>query len=102
MIEDELLNRKLLKYPPFENILKITIKDTDKNELDKKTIELYDKIKSKLNEKADLLEIINKNTKIRSFYIKNILIKYEDDSSISSIKEILEYIDIIEKNYFKL
>lgn len=102
MIEDELLNRKLLKYPPFENILKITLKNTDKNELDKNAIELYDKIKSKLNEKADLLEIIDKNTKVRSFFIKNIIIKYKDNSSISSIKEILEDIDIIEKNYFKL
>lgn len=102
MIEDELLNRKLLKYPPFENILKITLKDTNKNELDKKAIELYDKIKSRIDNKADLLEIIDKNTKVRSFYIKNILIKYKDDSDISSIKEILEDVDIMEKNYFKL
>ncbi|HNV97323.1 MAG TPA: hypothetical protein PKL13_03325 [bacterium] len=102
MIEDELMMRKLLKYPPYENILKITIKDTDKSALDKKTIELYDKIKSNIGNNVDLLEIIDKNTKIRSFYIKNILIKYRNDSDISNIKKMLEDIDIIEKNYFKL
>ncbi|MDD4290336.1 MAG: hypothetical protein PHH83_03635 [Patescibacteria group bacterium] len=102
MIEDELITRKLLKYPPFENILKITIKDTDRTLLDKKTIELYDKIKSNMGNSVDLLEIIDKNTKIRSFYIKNILIKYKNDSDISNIKEVLEDVDIIEKNYFKL
>lgn len=102
MIEDELNMRKLLKYPPYENILKITLKDTDKNELDKKTIELYDKIKLKVSNNVDLLDIIDKNTKVRSFYMKYILLKYSSDNSISSIKELLSDIDIIEKNYFKL
>ncbi|HNZ86143.1 MAG TPA: hypothetical protein PLD95_00420 [bacterium] len=102
MIEDELNMRKLLKYPPFENILKITIKDKDKSMLDKKTNELYDKIKLNIGNNVDLLEIVDKNTKVRSFYMKYILLKYKDESDISSIKKLLNEFDIIEKNYFKL
>lgn len=101
MIEEELINRKLLDYPPFSNILKLTIKNIHKNELDKNTIELYDKIRE--NIKNLDLQILEPDTnKIRSFFIKYIIIKYKNDSEISSIKKILEDVDIIEKNYFKL
>ncbi len=102
MIEEELLNRKLFHYPPFSNILKLTIKNTNETELDKNVSKLYDKLRQNTLRSIDIQIIKPSVNKIRSFFFRYITIKYKNDSDINNIKNILENIDIIEKNYFKL
>ncbi len=102
MIKEELENRRIFHYPPFSNIMKITIKNKNKDALDKKTIELYDKLRINISANTQIQIIEPPINKLRSFFIKNILIKYKNDSDIENIKNTLEDVDIIEKNYFKL
>jgi primosomal protein N' (replication factor Y) len=102
MIEEELNNRKIFNYPPFSNILKLTIKDTDKSLLDKMTSKLYYEIRQNISENVEVQIIEPSINKIRSFFFKYIIIKYKNNSDIKNLKNILENVDIIEKNYFKL
>ncbi len=102
MVEEELNNRKLFNYPPFSNILKLTIKDTDKSLLDKITSKLYYEIRQNISKNVETQIIEPSINKVRSFFFKYLIIKYKNNSDIINIKNILENIDIIEKNYFKL
>ncbi len=100
-VKKELEFRQLLKYPPFYNIIKVTIKDKDKLSLDKKVQELYNKIRQQ--KEVEFLEIIDPSVKkVRSFFIKHIIFKYKNTENIDNIKQILQNFDIIERNSFKL
>ena len=103
MVQDELEFRKLFKYPPFWNILQITIKDKDQKTLITKTKELYAEIEKKKSKEVELMPIINPNIKRTfSFYLKHIMLKYEQADDLESLEPLLKKIDIIDKNYFKL
>ena len=103
MIKDELEFRKLFKYPPFYNMLKITVKDKDQKILDQKTNELYSEIEKNKSEQVELMPIIEpKINKTFSFYLKYIMLKYEQANDLKSLEALLDKIDIIDKNYFKL
>lgn len=102
MIEGELENRKLFNYPPFYNILKLTIKNTDKSLLDQMTSKLYYEIRQNISKGVETQIIEPLTNKIRTFFFKYLIIKYKNDSDIKNLKNILENVDIIEKNYFKL
>lgn len=103
MIKDELEFRNLFQYPPFCNILKITIKDKNLKTLEQKTNELYSEIKNIISNQIELMPIIEpKIKKTFSFYLKYIMLKYKNQEDIKKLKPILDKIDIIDKNYFKL
>ena len=103
MAKDELEFRKLFKYPPFYDMLKITIKDKNQKILNQKINKLYNEVKSALPNNAELMPIIEpKIKKTFAFYLKYIMIKYQCNTNINKLKKILNKIDIIEKDYFKL
>jgi primosomal protein N' (replication factor Y) (superfamily II helicase) len=103
MIKDELEFRKLFKYPPFCNMLKITVKDKNQKTLVDKTNELYSDIEKNKSDQIELMPIIEpKINKTFSFYLKYIVLKYESQNDIKKLSPLLNKIDIIDKNYFKL
>jgi primosomal protein N' (replication factor Y) (superfamily II helicase) len=103
MIKDELEFRKLFKYPPFYNMLKITVKDKDQKILNKRTNELYSEIENVISNDIELIPIIEPRIKKTfSFYLKYIMLKYKSQNDVIKLKKILDKIDIINKNYFKL
>ena len=103
MVKDELEFKKLFKYPPFYTMLKITVKDKDPKVLDQKTNKLYSEIENIISDDIELMPIIEpKIKKTFSFYLKYIMIKYKSQDNINKLKKILNKIDIIDKNYFKL
>jgi primosomal protein N' (replication factor Y) len=103
MVKDELEFRKLFKYPPFYTILKITVKDKNQKLLNKKTDELYSEIENIISNNIELMPVIKpKINKTFSFYLKYIMLKYKSRENINKLKPILNKIDIIDKNYFKL
>ena len=98
MIKDELEFRKLFKYPPFYNMLKITVKDKDPKILDQKTNELYAEIENIISDDIELMPIIEPNIKKTfSFYLKYIMLKYKSLDNINKLKPILNKIDIIDR-----
>jgi len=98
MIQEELNNRKLFHYPPFYNMLKITLKDKDSEILGKKTKEIYAKIESNKLANLELMPIIEPPIKKTfSFYLKYIMLKYKSQEDIKKLKPILDKIDIIDR-----
>ncbi len=98
LITEEIKSRQLFHYPPFYEILKITIKDKNQKELDKKTNFLYNEIEHNLPTKAELLPIVDPQIKKTfNFYLKYIMIKYPLNANIEKLKPILKKIDIIEQ-----
>ncbi|MCD4705170.1 hypothetical protein K8R66_03800 [bacterium] len=98
MIKDELEFRKLFKYPPFYNLLKITLKDKDQKILNRKINELYNKLENIISDDSELMPIIEPRIKKTfSFYLKHIMIKYKNETDIKNIKKILNNIDIINR-----
>jgi primosomal protein N' (replication factor Y) len=80
--QEELSLRKILKYPPYTYLIKLTYQDKTKKEVDKKTQEVYDQLQKIIDEistqnKSIIISqpydpLVNK---IRSKYKKQILIK---------------------------
>ena len=66
------------------------------------TSKLYYEIRQNISKGVETQIIEPLTNKIRTFFFKYLIIKYKNDSDIKNLKNILENVDIIEKNYFKL
>ena len=86
----EINNRKLLKYPPFYNLVQIIIKDENKNNLNKETDFIYTILKNSLKNSIILGPNDPVINKINKYYLKNITIKYQN--KLDDINKIINYL----------
>ncbi|MDH5598986.1 MAG: primosomal protein N', partial [Cyclobacteriaceae bacterium] len=88
----ELFQRKQYFYPPFSRLIKITIKDRDKNKSQNCALELANKIR---NRKINGVKLLGPEKpsidKIRNYYLNDILIKINrQQSHLQKIKHHLK------------
>ncbi len=76
-ISQELKQRKVLKYPPFGKLIKLTIKESEKRSIDRKSKTLYNKLVNlKLGKSTEISSpFYGFNQRIRGKWRKGILIK---------------------------
>ena len=97
MYEQELEQRRFMRLPPFDDVLKLTIKDPNMESLQWRIKQLFDYIK-KINTDEDLWCKINNAPalipRIANKYIWNIVIRWDIEKLIGLINE--EYLkDVI-------
>jgi primosomal protein N' (replication factor Y) (superfamily II helicase) len=91
MFQEQLLERKQFKYPPFYRIIAIILKHRDHSDLDKISEELSNDLKVRFGRRVLGPEspVINR---IKSLYIKNIWLKIEREVSVISVKRQMQEI----------
>jgi primosomal protein N' (replication factor Y) len=86
----EIEDRKILSYPPFAQILKLTIQDYSKNLVDKDADNLYQKLdglnENKITASVPQDPMVNK---VRGRFKKQIILKIKDDNIPDSLEKIL-------------
>ncbi len=93
-IKKEAAERRLFKYPPYNRLIGITLKHKDKRKLDEAAHQFAIIMRKSFGERV-LGPEYPFISRIRNFYNKNILLKIEQESSISNAKIIIN--NIIEK-----
>lgn len=88
MYESQILERKNFKYPPFYRLIKLTLKHKDSDIVNDASKELAGMLR-KIFEKRVLGPEFPIVSRIKNFYLKNILLKFEKDTSIISMKSML-------------
>lgn len=89
LYNQEILERRNFKYPPFYRLIKITIKHRDRSISQKGAKLLADSLKNKLGERVLGPETPH-ISRIKSLYINQIVIKYEKTLSPTKLKTYLQ------------
>ncbi len=89
MFNDQIIERKKFKYPPFYRLIEITMKHKNKPQLDDASQLLADNLRKKFSQGILGPEspLINK---IQDWYIKKILFKLKKEKSVIQPKKILK------------
>jgi len=98
MFNNQLVDRKKFKYPPFYRLIRIILKHKEPKTLNRASKILSDQLRSRLGKRIIGPEypII---PRIKNQYIKHILVKMEREASGSKIKtEILKQIDVFQED----
>jgi primosomal protein N' (replication factor Y) len=83
----ELSERKSFLYPPYYRLIKITLKHKEQEILNEGSIELANDLKSVLGENRVIGPDFPLISRIRNYYVKDILIKMERTISAPKVKE---------------
>ena len=88
MYEDQIIERKNYKYPPFYKLIELTSKDKNKDKVHRFSVNLYKNLYNKLGERVlnPFDPVINK---IQNLYIKKLIIKIETNKSLNKAKTII-------------
>ena len=85
MFNDEIKEREKFKYPPYYRLIQISIKNKNFNLVDEGSAIIADKLKFYLGKRV-LGPESPMVSRIKTYYIKDILIKVERQSSIAQVK----------------
>lgn len=89
LYHQEIMERKNFLYPPFQRLIRLTLKHKDFNIAAQSAYEFTDRLKAKLGNR-----VLGPETpyisRIKNLYIRNILIKFERESSAASVKKIIQ------------
>lgn len=85
MYEDERYERKNFKYPPFQRLIKITLKHRDKNHLNTSAIHIGRELRAQFGERV-LGPEFPLVARLRNFYQMEIMLKFERKVSQSKAK----------------
>ncbi|MFH1319311.1 MAG: primosomal protein N' [Bacteroidota bacterium] len=88
MYENEIVQREKFKYPPYYRLIEITLKHKNYKLLDKSATELCMKLKRKFGKRV-LGPVSPVVGRVKSQYLKKLLIKLEKEASGSKAKNIL-------------
>ena len=88
MYDSQILERKNFKYPPFYRLIKLTLKHKDADLINEASKLLAIKLRE-IFEKRVLGPEFPIVSRIKNFYLKNILLKFEKEASIISMKSML-------------
>ncbi|NVO03727.1 MAG: primosomal protein N' [Bacteroidetes bacterium] len=88
MYESQLLERRNFKYPPFVKLVSITLKHKDSDLLDRAAKEFAINLKSVLGKRV-LGPEFPLVSRVRNEYLKNILIKIENEISSARVKTLI-------------
>lgn len=91
MYDEQLYERQIYKYPPFFRLIKLTLKHKDFEKLKEGSMWLYQVMQQNLNVPVLGPEEPGIN-RIRNEYIRTIMVKIPQDSSISSTKKTIQKI----------
>lgn len=91
MYNEQLYERQIYKYPPFFRLIKLTLKHKDFDKLKEGSMWLYQVMQQNLNVPVLGPEEPGIN-RIRNEYIRTIMVKIPQDSSISSTKKTIQKI----------
>ena len=91
MYKEQLYERQIYKYPPFFRLIKLTLKHRDFEKLKEGSMWLYQVMQQNLNVPVLGPEEPGIN-RIRNEYIRTIMVKIPQDSSISSTKKTIQKI----------
>jgi primosomal protein N' (replication factor Y) len=91
MYKEQLYERQIYKYPPFFRLIKLTLKHKDFEKLKEGSMWLYQVMQQNLNVPVLGPEEPGIN-RIRNEYIRTIMVKIPQDSSISSTKKTIQKI----------
>ncbi|MCK4289334.1 MAG: primosomal protein N', partial [Bacteroidales bacterium] len=98
MFNNQLIERRNFKYPPFTRLIQIKLKHKDYNVLNKAASEFAALLREKLGKRV-LGPEYPMVSRIKNLFIKTVLIKIEKEISISFVKsEILKRVEIFYKN----
>lgn len=102
MVNTELAERKLYKYPPYTRLIEITVKHKEVHILNSASQILASQMRKVFGNRI-LGPNVPPITRIQNFYIKNILIKLEVEISPDQSKIILQQIinDVLSQKDFK-
>ena len=102
-IHQQVQERKLFSYPPYNRLIGITLKHKNQRKLDEAAIALVVLMRKSFGDRV-LGPEYPAISRIRNYYHKNVLLKIEHESSISEAKIILH--NILEKmqnhSYYKV
>jgi primosomal protein N' (replication factor Y) len=91
MYNEQLYDRKIYKYPPYFRIIKLTLKHRDFDKLKEGSIWLYQVMSQNLN-----MPVLGPEepaiSRIRNEYIRTILIKIPQNTSIAGTKKTIQKI----------
>ena len=87
-MHQQLQERKLFSYPPFNRMIGITLKHKDQRKLDEIARQLASMMRDSFGNRV-LGPEYPPVSRIRNFYHKNLLLKIEHQSSVSEAKNIL-------------
>ncbi|GEC78757.1 replication restart helicase PriA [Flavobacterium aquatile] len=91
MYKEQLYERQIYKYPPFFRLIKLTLKHKDFEKLKEGSMWLYQVMQQNLNVPVLGPEEPGIN-RIRNEYIRTIMVKIPQDSSVSSTKKTIQKI----------
>lgn len=91
MAKEQMFERKRFHYPPYFKLIKLTLKSTDKDFVDKASVTLAASLRKSLGNRVNgpnwpLIARIN------NYYHKNILIKIEKEASTKKVKSLISEI----------
>jgi primosomal protein N' (replication factor Y) len=89
MAKEELNDRKKFLYPPYYRLIKITLKHKDKTTLHQGATELAGELRKILGEKRIIGPDFPLVSRIRNYYVQDILLKMERTLSATKVKQAL-------------
>jgi len=93
-VKQQIKERKLFSYPPYNRLIGLTIKHKKSKKLDETAFVLVSLMRKSFGNRV-LGPEYPPVSRIRNYYLKNILLKIENEASISTAKHILQ--NIIDK-----
>lgn len=90
LYNQEILERRNFKYPPFYRLINLTFKHRDKSVVDSAAYEFTKHLVQKLGKERVLGPEQPAISRIRNLYLKNTLLKFEREASIKGVKKILQ------------
>lgn len=102
MVKNELVERKTYNYPPFTRLIEITIKHKDVNVMNQASETLAVQLRQLFGKRV-LGPNVPPISRIQNFYIKNILLKLENEISSEQAKNIMQQIinELLSQKEFK-
>lgn len=87
MAEEELIERKKFKYPPFYRLIKITLKHKDFKLLNQASVVYANQLKSVFGNQRVLGPEYPVVTRIRNYFLKCVVLKIEKNADIKKFKK---------------
>jgi len=91
MYDSQILERRNFKYPPFYRIVKLTLQHKNEETLNKAANELALTLRQSFGKRV-LGPEYPSVSRVRNYYLKNILLKFERTPELAQMKEALRHL----------
>ena len=88
MYNSQIQERRVFRYPPYYRLISITLKHRDKDIADEAAVHLFRQLKATFGNRA-IGPVTPMVSRVRSLYIKDILLRFERNEAISSAKVLI-------------